>query len=145
MAKRRLFLGLVLMACCLATNRVTGWLVRNDLRADFHEAVDFDRYQDAFEGFLADHPLGDGEQVNGDRLPPSLDTLGVINVYRNGRFVYFLVRADMFIGEVSASEFIRQIEPDERAIETILSTTKRTTYHIQYLRSASGWYFWLHN
>lgn len=142
MTRRQFFWVLTLFMCCLLTNRVTAWLVWADARQDFHEAVSFHRYRPAFEAFLADHPLEDGEQVNGDRLPVDLAALGIINVYRNGRFVYFVVRTDMFIGERSTREFIRQVEHDERAIETILSTTKVTTYHIRRLNSAPGWYFW---
>ena len=145
MSKRQLFFGLSLLACCLITNRVTTWLVRGEKRLDFHEAMDFFRYQDAFETFLAAHPLQNAEQVNGDRLPPALTALGVVNVYRNGRFVYFVLPSSEFVGDRWTEEFVRQVEHDERAVETILSTTKRTTYHIQYLYSAPGWYFWLHS
>jgi hypothetical protein len=143
--KRTLLFGLSLLACCLITNRATTWLVRDEQRVDFHEAVDFVRYRDAFEAFLATHPLKDGEQVRNDQLPPSVADLGVLNVYRNGKFVYFVVRASQFIGDQWIEEFIRQLEGDEAGIKTILSTTKRTTYHIQCLYSAPGWYFWLHD
>ena len=124
---------------------MTNWVVRNEVQRDCHEVVHFHRYKGAFEDFLAANSLKDSEEVNGDRLPPPLSSLGIGNVYRNGRFVYFVLPHTSLLADDATSEFIWQLDNNGGAIETILSTTKRGTYHIQHLNSAPGWYFWMHN
>jgi hypothetical protein len=145
MTKRALRNALLVVGCCLVTALATRWLVIANLRADCSDAADFARYRDAFADFVQSRQLADGEQVNGDQLPPALRDLHIVNVYRNGRFVYFVLPPTGFLADDATSEFIYQLDGNGRAIEEILSTTRRTTYHIQQLHSSHGWYYWKHN
>jgi hypothetical protein len=136
---------LVVSGCCLLTGIVTRWLVLGMHRNDFHEAIDVHAYRPAFEEFLKEKDLADGEAVSGENLPGRLRKMGIVNVYRNGRFVYFVLPPTSFLADDATSEFVWQRDNGGRAIEDILQTTRRTTYHIHHFNSAPGWYFWLHN
>lgn len=123
----------------------TRFVVYRSLWIDHGRALEIDSYRPAFEKFLATRELNDGEQVNGSGLPADLNDMGIINVYRNGRFIYFVVSSNCFIGECVTSEFIWQVDNGSPAIEEILKTTKRRTFHILRFHSAGGWYFWEHD
>jgi len=115
------------------------------IEPDCDGVADFYRHKSALTEFVQGHALADGEQVNGDRLPGQLRSIGITNVYRNGRFVYFVLPHQSFLADDATREFIWQLDRNGEGVEEILRTTKRNTYHIQHLTSAPGWYFWMHN
>lgn len=145
MTKRTLMFGLTLIVCCVLTSFVTRWFVISDVRVDYGRAVEFYRYKEAFSEFVDTHTLADGEQVKGDALPARLRAIGIVNVYRNGRFVYFVMPPTSFIADDATCEFIYNLDGKGGVVEEILRTTKRTTYHIQYFTTSPGWYYWMHN
>ncbi len=124
---------------------MTRWLVRLSIESDCGEVVKFSRYEGAFDEFVRSHDLADGEQVTGEQLPERLHDLGIVNVYRNGRFVYFVLAPRGFLADEATREFFYQLDNNGHAIEDVLRTTNRTTYHIQHIPSAPRWHYWLHN
>jgi hypothetical protein len=145
MKKLYLLFGLILVACCILTSVVTRWFLFAELSSDLDYAGDIHSYKSAFDDFLQNHQLGDGEQINGEKLPARLKSIGIVNVYRNGRLVYFVLTNTSLLADDATSEFIYQLDNDGGAIEEILRTTHRNTYHIQHLSSAPRWYYWMHN
>lgn len=135
----------VIVACCGLTAAATRWVVLARVEADSGGAVRFHRYRDALAEFARTRPLADGEQVGGDALPPALAGAGVTSVYRNGQFVYFVVPSRSFLPDDATEEFVHQLDGGPYAVEDILRTTRRVTYHIQHLPSAPVWYYWMHN
>ena len=93
MTKRRVLRFLVLLTSCVLTSLVTKWVVLADVERDCGDVPEFPRYKAALNEFVC--KLGnspDGEQVNGEQLPANLlRELDIVNVYRNGRFIYFCV------------------------------------------------------
>lgn len=145
MTKKWLKFVLIVVLCGLVSSFVTRWFVLVSIGPDCDGVTDFYRHKDALNGFVQTHDLADGEQVNGDSLPAQLRNIGITNIYRNGRFVYFVMPHRSFLADDATREFIWQLDWTGGGIEEILRTTKRNTYHIQHLSSAPGWYFWMHN
>jgi hypothetical protein len=145
MIKRRVLLFFMLFISCGLTSLVTRWVVLADVQRDFGNAVRFPRYKAEFNEFVQTRQLVDGEQVNGEQLPAGLKGLGIVNVYRNGRFVYFVLAPTSFLADDATCEFFYQLDNDGSAIEDVLKTTRRYTYYIQHLNSAPRWYYWMHN
>ena len=144
-ARRIALVVLILTACCVLVSLITKWFVSRSYMYDFGDAVDIQDYRPLFERFLDSKELADGEQVNGENLPDDLRAIGIVNVYRNGRFVYFVLTPNCFIGDCVIGEFIWQRDDGRTAIEEILRTTKRNTYHILHFHSVRRWYYWSHD
>ena len=145
MTKRQLKLALIVVMSCLVSSFVTRWFVLVSLGQDCDGVADFHRNKNALNGFVQTHDLAHGDEVNGDRLPAQLRRIGITNVYRNGRFVYFVMPHRSLLADDATREFIWQLDRAGGGIQEILRTTKRNTYHIQHFSSAPGWYFWMHN
>jgi hypothetical protein len=145
MTKQRLRGFAILVACCFVTAHATRWFVLADMRLDCEGAVEFYKHGDTLKEFVSTLKLEDGENILGEKLPPSLQRIGITNVYRNGRYVYFVLPHSSFLADDATREIIWQCEHNGGAIEEILRTTKRNTYHIQEFSSARGWYYWEHN
>ena len=135
----------MLLICCVLTSLVTMWFVIADVRVNYGRAVEFAHYKDALNEFVQTHTLADGEQVSGDALPARLRTAGIVNVYRKGRFVCFVMPPRGFLADEATCEFIHNLDEQGGIVEEILRTTKRTTYHVQSFITAPGWYYWMHN
>ena len=145
MTKKRVVFCLILFFCFGLNSCITRWLVREDLSGDCGEVAKFSRYEGAFGEFVQSHDLTDGEQLTGEKLPERLHDLGIVSVYRNGRFVYFVLAPTGFFADEATREFFYQLDNNGHAIEDVLRTTNRTTYHIQHIRSAPRWYYWFHS
>lgn len=145
MTKRQLKVALVVVLACLVSSFATREFVLLSIGQDCDGVTDFYRNKDALNGYVYTHDLDDGEEVNGDRLPTEMRRVGITNVYRNGRFVYFVMPHRSLLADDATREFIWQLDRDGGGVQEILRTTKRNTYHIQHLSSAPGWYFWMHN
>ncbi len=115
------------------------------LKSDCGKEVDFYLYKNAFNEFIKIQTLADHERLGRDEFPPVLKNSGATSVYRNGRFIYFVLESTSFLADDATSEFFYCLEDPYWAIRDVLRTTKADTYHIQRIPSSGGWYYWMHS
>ena len=145
MTKERLRGVAIVVMCCFLTALATRWFVLGDMRLDCDGAVEFYKHGNSLKEFVSTLKLEHGENISGEKLPPSLQRIGITNVYRNGRHVYFVLPHLSLLADDATRELIWQYESGGKGVEEILSTTSRNTYHIQQFSSDPKWYYWEHN
>ncbi len=134
-----------IVLCCIITSYVTKTIVRSNVRNECGWSTDFYHSKDALSDFVQSHQLAHGEQLHDKQLPPELKRMGITSVYRNGRLLYFVLEHTSILADDATSEFIYQLDNNGGTIEEVMKLTKRKTYHIQHMKSADRWYYWMHD
>jgi hypothetical protein len=133
----------VYLLFCIVSWYVIKRTVSSDLRLHCGRATKFYERKDAFAQYVLGFVNSDKDRVSWPQIPDELRDAGVINIQREGEFVFF--RLSSSLPDQPAEEYIYFTTRQAGGVQAILRQyPNRTVYHIQVLREP-GWYYWSYN
>lgn len=136
--------GLALLTTCAvsvyATNKLTTWQAR-----EYCNAIGFDHFAPAFNDFIANQSMKDGEVLEGSQIPKEISDFGIRKIYRKGQFIFFLMTFTSILADDAEEGIFYDLDRRDGSatIKEIINTQKKQIRHIQILpNQRGGWFYW---